>query len=277
MAKLIDADGSLVAETTDYADLEVNEKTREEEAVAEAPEESPETPEEDNDLPAKYRGKSSAEIAQMHRELEKRLGQQSQEVGELRRAFDDMIRDNIKGKKTETAPEAEAEFDEVEFFANPQAAVQRAIDNHPTLKAAQAQAQNAAKAQSLAKLKAAHPDMEKIVGSPDFQNWVSQHDYRKKMFIEADQNYDFAAADELLSSYKERAGVVKQAQAVEKVAKKQAVKEASTGSSRGSNAPRKSGKIYRRADIIELMKTNPARYEALSPEIMKAYAEGRVK
>ena len=36
-------------------------------------------------------------------------------------------------------------------------------------------------------------------------------------------------------------------------------------------------KVYRRADIIKLMKTDPERYNALSDEILKAYAEGRVK
>ena len=30
-------------------------------------------------------------------------------------------------------------------------------------------------------------------------------------------------------------------------------------------------------DIIKLMKTDPDRYQSLSDEIMKAYAEGRVK
>jgi hypothetical protein len=36
-------------------------------------------------------------------------------------------------------------------------------------------------------------------------------------------------------------------------------------------------KIYRRADIIKLMNSDPERYQALSPEILAAYAEGRVK
>jgi hypothetical protein len=38
-----------------------------------------------------------------------------------------------------------------------------------------------------------------------------------------------------------------------------------------------SAKIYRRADLIRLMMTDPARYEERQPEIMKAYAEGRVR
>jgi hypothetical protein len=36
-------------------------------------------------------------------------------------------------------------------------------------------------------------------------------------------------------------------------------------------------RIYRRADLIRLKMNDPARYEALQPEIMAAYQEGRVK
>jgi hypothetical protein len=38
-----------------------------------------------------------------------------------------------------------------------------------------------------------------------------------------------------------------------------------------------SKKIYRRADIIELMKTDPRRYQSMEPEIRKAYMEKRVR
>jgi hypothetical protein len=38
-----------------------------------------------------------------------------------------------------------------------------------------------------------------------------------------------------------------------------------------------SKRVYRRADLIRLKMTDPARYDALSDEIMQAYAEGRVK
>ena len=49
-----------------------------------------------------------------------------------------------------------------------------------------------------------------------------------------------------------------------------------TGGARGS-AEGSRKKVYRRADIIKLMRTDPERYQALSEEILKAYSEGRVK
>jgi hypothetical protein len=70
--------------------------------------------------------------------------------------------------------------------------------------------------------------------------------------------------------------VVSDAETAEKISRKNAVKAASTGSTKGSGETA-SKKVYRRADIIELMRTNPDRYHQLSDEIMKAYSEGRVK
>jgi hypothetical protein len=70
--------------------------------------------------------------------------------------------------------------------------------------------------------------------------------------------------------------MVEQAVKSEKTARKQAVRTASTGSAKGSGE-RSSRKIYRRADIIELMQKDPVRYAALAGEIRQAYTEGRVK
>lgn len=278
MANIVEADdfkreATVVSEEpeaiAEYADLsEEPEKAEPEKAEPEVVEE----PEED-DLPEKYRGKTASDIARMHQELEKRLGQQSQEVGELRRHFDEYVKSSIQ--QTQSAPEAPVE--EIDFFADPQAAMARAIENHPTLKQAQAMAAEMAKSQALAKLRANHPDMDTILKDEKFREWVGKSEIRAKMYQEADQQYDFAKADELLNLYKERATVVKQTAAVEQQARKQEIKKASTGTARSNPEGSTSKKVYRRRDIIELMNKDPKRYEALMPEIMKAYSEGRVR
>jgi hypothetical protein len=58
----------------------------------EAPQEP--TPAED-DVPEKYKGKSTAEIVRMHQEAEKLLGKQSGEVGELRSVVDSYIQTQL--------------------------------------------------------------------------------------------------------------------------------------------------------------------------------------
>ena len=62
----------------------------------------------------------------------------------------------------------------------------------------------------------------------------------------------------------------------EKVASKETLKKVSTGGAKGSSEP-PSRKIFRRADIINLMKTDIKRYQSMEPEIRQAYAEGRVR
>jgi len=118
--------------------------------------------------------------------------------------------------------------------------------------------------------------MQTILQDPKFAEWIKASKIRTQLFVQADQQYDADAADELFSLWKERKTVAQQTAQVEKQARKQQVRAANTGNARGSaEGTRK--KVYRRADIIKLMKNDPDRYQALSDEIMAAYAEGRVK
>ena len=279
MATIVDAQ-DFVKKAIPFEENQAEETTEEfatlEEAPAEATAEAPVEPEveapSEEDLPDKYKGKSASDIARMHQELEKRLGQQSSEVGELRRHFDDYVQSNVQAQQS--APEV---VEEVDFFADPNAAMARAIDNHPTLKQAQQVAAEMAKSQALAQLKASHPDMDSVLQDQGFKEWVSSSPIRRELYQQADARYDFAAADELITLYKERQGVVKQTAKVEKQHQKNEVKRASTGTARSNPEGATSKKIYRRRDIIELMNSDPKRYEALLPEIMKAYEEKRVK
>jgi len=264
-------------QTSALDELETSTEIPEEQHAPEATAaEQAEEPSED-DLPDKYQGKSAKELAEMHSNLEKLMGKQSQEVGELRKAFDAMVQDSIIAKKSEAQTAPEPEVDDVDFFTDPKAAVERAVANHPTLKQAQAVAAEMAKKEAMAALQASHPDMKDILGNEKFQEWVGASKIRTQLYANADQNYDYDSANELLSLWKERQEVVKQTAAVEKVAQKNEIKKAATGTARTNPSGQSTRKTYRRRDIIELMQKDPKRYESLQPEIMKAYAEGRVK
>lgn len=277
MATIVDAQ-DLVKKAIPFEENEAEETTEEFATLEEAPVEETEAPVEpeveapaEEDLPDKYKGKSASDIARMHQELEKRLGQQSSEVGELRRHFDEYVQSNVA---QQSAPEV---VEEVDFFADPNAAMAKAIDNHPTLRQAQQVAAEMAKSQAIAQLKTAHPDMDNVLKDDGFKEWVRSSPIRRELFQQADSRYDFEAANELITLYKERQGVVAQTAKVEKQHQKNEVKRASTGTARSNPEGATSKKIYRRRDIIELMNSDPKRYEALLPEIMKAYEEKRVK
>ena len=255
---------TLIDERLDDEDIN-NEEMKQEEA----PEET--TPQEE-EIPEKYQGKSVTDIVRMHQEAEKLLGRQSSEVGELRSVVDSYIQTQLD---TTTATPVEPE-EEVDFFSDPDKAVARAIKNHPSIKAAEAQSQQYAKSNAMSALQQRHPDMQTILQDNKFVEWIKGSKIRTQLFAQADRQYDHEAADELFTNWKERQQAVGNAVANDKDTRKTALKAASTGSTRGSGEP-VSKKIYRRSDIIKLMQDDPDRYLALSPEIERAYAEKRVR
>ena len=222
-------------------------------------------------VPEKYKGKSLEDIVQMHQEAERLIGRQAQEVGEVRRLADELLKQQLAQKK-EQPPEVNNELD---FFEDPQTAVQRAVASHPDVLAAKQAAMQMKQLQTQAALAKKHPDFASVVQDPEFANWVKASPMRVNMYAMADSQYDFNAADELISTYK----AIKGSRTNEAVT---AAKEVRTSDLKAaavdvSGTGESSKKVYRRADLIRLRMTDPARYEALQPEIMAAYAEGRVK
>ena len=246
-------------------DVDTEEETLQEEPVQQ------ETLQEE-EIPDKYKGKSTAEIVRMHQEAEKLLGRQSSEVGELRQVVDTYIQTQLD---TSTQAPEETE-DDIDFFSDPDKAVERAIKNHPSIKAAEAQTRQYKQSTAQAALQQRHPDMQQILSDSKFVDWIKGSKIRTQLFAQADTQYDYEAADELFSNWKERQGVVNKTAVEEKASRKAAVKTASVGNAKGSGEA-STRKVYRRADIIKLMRTDPDRYQALSNEIMQAYKEGRVR
>ena len=222
------------------------------------------------ELPEKYREKSLDEIVKMHQEAEKLIGKQAQEVGEVRKLADELIKQNL-GSRQQTRQEEP----EVDFFENPQKAVQRTVDNHPDILAARQVTQEMRRAQIQQRLAQEHPDFGDIARDQDFANWVKSSPVRIKIFEQADSGYDFDSANELLSTYKQLRSV-KQKQTSDdgEVTRKQNLK--AVGVDVGGSGE-SSKKVYRRADLIRLKMQDPTRYDALSEEIMQAYQEGRVR
>ncbi len=228
----------------------------------------------EEEIPDKYKGKSTAEIVRMHQEAEKLLGRQSSEVGELRKVVDDYIQTQLS---TTNAPKTTDERqEEIDFFSDPEKAVDNAISNHPKIKQAEKASVEYQQKTAMSELQKRHPDMKDILSDGKFVDWIKASKIRTQLFAQADQDYDYEAADELFSTWKERQQIVSQTANNEKQQRKDALKAASTGNARGSGE-KPSKKIYRRSDIIKLMKDDPERYLALSDEIMQAYQERRVR
>ena len=108
-------------------------------------------PPEEPAIPEKYKGKSMDDIIKMHQEAEKLIGRQAQEVGEVRKLADDLIKQQLN-KKEDTQPRVED--NEIDYFADPDKAVNRAVENNPIVKQLKEQQEMQRRQQQAAQLQA---------------------------------------------------------------------------------------------------------------------------
>jgi len=259
-----------------YADPTAHQETTSLEPAQEAVNSEPVEP----TVPEKYKGKSLDEIVKMHQEAEKLIGRQAQEVGEVRKLADSLLKQQLEAKHDSQPVTAQ----EIDWFEDPAKAVNQAVENNPILKKLQEEQAKQVQMVALQTIEKAHPDFVSVAQSEDFQQWVGGSKMRQQMFSQAN-NYDVDAALELLDTYKSLRSIQQAKEETSKAAdealkksdtenrskalKTAAVQQGGTGE---STKP-----IYRRADLIRLRMQEPDRYESMAEDILQAYAEGRVR
>lgn len=196
--------------------------------------------------------------------LEQALTRQGRELGDYRKLADAALRRDIEngGKKDEKA----------DIFADPDKAMAQAIEQHPAVRnLANASAQMAQQTM-VANLKAAHPDYEKVVKDDNFIKWVGSSKVRSELYVRGDQNYDFDAANELLSTWKERQALSTTAQqsSQDRTASDLKAAKVTTGTATAG-----SKKIYKSIDLMRLRTNDPEKYNALN--VAQLYANGQVQ
>ena len=225
----------------------------------------------DFEIPEKYKGKPLKQVFEELEHANKSMGRYANELGELRKLSDELIKSQLRPQQEQPAPK------EVDFFENPQEAIRRQIESNPKVVEAGERAEILRKIVAKAQFDRLHPDSGTIVSDPDFGAWIGKSKIRAELWKKA-VDFDVEAGDELLSTYKELRGVkAQQQQAVlsepEKAARDKSLSAASVES---SGTGESSKKILRRADILKLM-MNPAKYREREAEIAQAYSEGRVR
>jgi len=253
----------------------------EEEVVEQEEEQQVEEPaqEQQPEIPEKYRNKSLEDIIKMHQESEKLIGRQAQEVGEVRRLADELLKRELSQKQAQQTPKEEEVDPTEKYLEDPVSAVNATVDNHPAIKEAREQAFAYKQQQVTQRLQSEFSNFNEVIQDPKFFEWIKASKVRTKLFTEAHSQYDYDSAAELLSTWNMMNPVKESTSDLDVVteAKKETAKNLkSVAVDTGSPAPT-SRKTYRRADLINLRLRDPARYEAMQDEIMAAYAEGRVK
>jgi hypothetical protein len=232
----------------------------------------------ESSVPSKFANKSTEEIIDSYTNLEKELGRKAQEVGELRKLSDSFLQAEVSRQSNpqNNTPLETKDNEELDFFDDPNKAVNDMIEKHPRFQEFQQFQAQQAQAGAKAQLEQKHPDFTDVVQDKGFQEWVQDSPIRMQMFQAAD-SYNFDAANELLSNWKDRS-MISKTQEVKQQAetnRKDALKAGST-ESRSSSASSAGGKTYRRADLIRLKMEDPNRYESLEDDIFQAYQDGRV-
>ena len=232
------------------------------------------------EMPEKYKNKSLDEIVRMHQEAEKLIGRQAQEVGEVRKLADSLLKQQLEAKHDKQPEPAQ----EIDWFEDPQKAINQALESNPVLKQLQEQQAIQAQRAALDVIEKTHPDFVSVAQSEDFQQWVAGSKVRQRLYNDAN-NYDADSALELLDNYKSLRGLKQQKEETSKAADEALKKTDSEGRSKALKAAAvqqggtgETGKpVYRRADLIRLRMQDPNRYESMADEILNAYAEGRVR
>lgn len=265
----------------EVTDEKYTDPTQQESTTPDAVEQATAQPEEAApEVPEKYRGKALDEIIKMHQEAEKLIGRQAQEVGEVRKLADSLLKQQLESKH-DTQP---SKAQEIDWFEDPERAVKQAVENNPVLKKMQEEQAKQAQLVALQTIEKAHPDFVSVAQSDDFQQWVTSSKIRTRLYEQA-SDYDVDSALELLDTYKSLRNIKQQQQETVKAADESLKKvDAETRSKNLKTAAVQQGgtgestkPVYRRADLIRLRMQDPVRYESMAEDILQAYADGRVR
>lgn len=241
-----------------------------------------------DEIPEKYKDKSPKDLIEMHLNAERRLSQQGNELGQLRKLADQLLelkKENVREPKKE--PPKPVTVDEI--FADPDKAIKQAVHGtEVALKADEAvsRVENIERQLALKAFEDKHPSYRQDLQDQAFQEWVTGNPARVELFRRAD-NFDTTSADalwQMWGEFKELKSLnEKREQAKEK--RKDAISAAKTVSESpldtGSRAP-----VYSRAKLMDLQRrahsgdqTARGRWNdpSFQEELLKAYAEGRVR
>ena len=191
-------------------------------------------------------------LIEQNNNFKKKLGDQGKEIGDLRRSLDQVLQQQVQ-------PQVEDEW-----YSDP---------TEKKVNALEGELNSMKQTQALRELESRHPGCRDLPKDESFANWVGQSQYRSNLYNKAD-NLDFQAADELFTAWEEQQETANQEQGQRRTNRNKALNDAAMekGSAGGMRKT-----YYSRSELINLRINNPEKYEAQRDEIMKAYAEGRVR
>ena len=191
-------------------------------------------------------------LIEQNNNFKKKLGDQGNEIGSLRRSLDTVLQQQT------------SQVEEDDWFVDPTEKKLGALESELT---------TIKQSQALRELEAKHPGFRDLPQDESFAGWISKSQYRSNLYAKADR-MDMDAADELFTAWEEQQESAGQAHQAQSTSRKQAL-NAATMEKGSAGGIRK--EYYSRSELIDMRINNPTKYEANRDQIMKAYAEGRVR
>lgn len=235
-------------------------------------------------IPDRFRKKTKADIAASYVELEKAYSQQGNDMGTLRQTVDQML--ELQSQTQSTSPEQDSTADPVtvdDIYEDADGNIRRVARDEVSneIDELKTEVQGLKRDKALASLNTKFPDWQTLAQSPEFMNWVRDSDYRARLAVQADQNFDFDAAEVLLGMYYD-SNAPKQEQEIEpEVDNSQQLRDAMLEST--SPPPTELVDTFSRYELMEkriASKRGDLKAErwlaANAESIANAYAEGRI-
>ncbi len=241
------------------------------------------TPEPQSDtIPEKYKGKTVEDLIKMHSNAERKLGEQGQEIGTLRRLTDEVI--GLKKPTTQKTEERKPVTVDA-LLSDPEKAIRDAVANSDVSQRLEAaEARNARLEASITeeRFTAKHKDFTKDIEDPTFIAWVNKNPLRQALAAETAKK-NFQAADNLWDMWTEYKELTSESASESKAQAKKPVISTVKSAPGSSN---KGKPIYSRAKVMEF-KTRVANGDpaalakwkdpAFQDALHLAYAEERVR
>lgn len=222
--------------------------------------------------------KSKDQLAKELESAQSMIGRQSQDVSKMRREIEDLKTASAytQGQLAGVSGGSSKKKESADYFSDPENAIKETVANE--LKGTRQEIQDFRAENAVRAIHQAHPDAAQIIESPGFQGYIAQSPSRTVSHKAAIDSMDVSLWNELLDAYK---GTTQnqpdpQVEQLKQQSQDESVAQASMGATTGSSPANVTGKKIRKADLQKLYVEDRDRYNALWPEIEKAWTEGRV-
>ena len=241
---------------------------------------APKTEDKEPTIPEKYKGKSTAQVIEMHQNAEQELGRVRNEVGTYRGLVQDLSALQRKPLDSETADQEPVDVSGDDLIAQPVETIRKVIKQDLD-KLREESAENVLNTQLRAENQALvteFGDIDAVVGTDDFRQFATRTAGRQADFNVAATGTGLEqvrAARRLLEDYNDFNTALKANEKTDDSPTEAARKVATEGSGPSGSVSAKE-QIFE-FDVIELIISDPAKYRSPSyqKELLAAIKEGR--